>query len=157
MASSSKRALTHGGTCTSYLSSSGLSSVLKEIRDHGMPKRIDRKAIKRAREEVLPPEVFTTVSLLMTDKSEKDFPAVHPVRQLQHAASTIPAFANFLASKLELHANDRSRPFKLCLYSDEVTPGNPLVANERKLVCFYFSFVEFDGALGSALAPFGFI
>ena len=35
------------------------------------------------------------------------------------------------------------RPWSIILYSDEVTPGNPLnTANNRKLQCIYWSFAE---------------
>ena len=147
--SSSCRVLTRGGTGSSYVSVSGLANILKEVRDHGMPKKIGRSSIKRARDAEMPQDIFTTVELDMLDGSQRKFPAVDPSVQLQHLASTNEGFGEFLLSKLEMHPSDADHAWKIAIYSDEITPGDPLVANERKLVCFYFSFAEFDAALGS--------
>ena len=131
------------------MSVSGLANILKEVRDHGMPKQIGRSSIKRARDAEMPQDIFTTVELDMLNGSQRKFPAVDPSVQLQHLASTNEGFGEFLLSKLEMHPSDADHAWKIAIYSDEITPGNPLVANKRKLVCFYFSFAEFDAALGS--------
>ena len=141
--------ITVKGSQTDDVSVSGLANILKEVRDHGMPKKIGRSSIKRARDAEMPQDIFTTVELDMLDGSQRKFPAVDPSVQLQHLASTNEGFGEFLLSKLEMHPSDADHAWKIAIYSDEITPGNPLVANERKLVCFYFSFAEFDAALGS--------
>ena len=101
--SSSCRVLTRGGTGSSYVSVSGLANILKEVRDHGMPKKIGRSSIKRARDAEMPQDIFTTVELDMLDGSQRKFPAVDPSVQLQHLASTNEGFGEFLLSKLEMH------------------------------------------------------
>ena len=149
MASSSWRVLT-GADSKSYVSLSGLEGVLKSIRDNGMPKTTDRRGIKRAMDKEVPPEMFTTVTLHMVDGTEAQFPAIHPVRQLQHLAKTRSRFADFLKQKFLVHPNDGNHKWRLSLYSDEIVPGNPLkpIAKSRKALAFYFSFAEFDGAAG---------
>ena len=149
MASSSWRVLT-GADSKSYVSLSGLEGVLKSIRDNGMPKTTDRRGIKRVMDKEMPPDLFTTVTLQMLDGTEAQFPAIHPVRQLQHLAKTRNRFADFLNQQFLAHPNDGNQKWRLSIYSDEIVPGNPLkpIANSRKALAFYFSFAEFDGAAG---------
>ena len=149
MASSSWRVLT-GADSKSYVSLSGLEGVLKSIRDNGMPKTTDRRGIKRVMDKEMPPDLFTTVTLHMLDGTEAQFPAIHPVRQLQHLAKTRNRFADFLNQQFLAHPNDGNQKWRLSIYSDEIVPGNPLkpIANSRKALAFYFSFAEFDGAAG---------
>ena len=45
--------------------------------------------------------------------------------------------------RLAVHPCSLERPWSIIMYSDEVTPGNPLsAANRRKLQCIYWSFAE---------------
>ena len=132
----------------SYVSQSGLAAVLQSIREHGLPETTARAGIKRARERVLPPELFTTVSLQLEVKT-MSVQMIHPVRLLQYMVQEIQPFADFFAKKLVEHPNSQETQWNLCLYSDEIIPGNALKPrNDRKLVSFYWSFAEFDNAVG---------
>ena len=63
--------------------------------------------------------------------------------------SEVDAFADFFAKKLTEHPNAQASPWRICLYSDEIIPGNALKPrNDRKLVAFYWTFSEMDAAVG---------
>ena len=132
----------------SYVSQSGLAAVLQSIREHGLPETTSRAGIKRARERVLPPELFSAVSL-ETESKMISVQMIHPVRLLQYMVQEIQPFADFMARKLVEHPCSEQTPWNIAVYSDEIIPGNALKPrNDRKLVAFYWSFGEFDAAVG---------
>ena len=50
---------------------------------------------------------------------------------------------------MRAHQNSEDSPWSISLYSDEIVPGNALKPrNDRKLVACYWSFGQFDGAVG---------
>ena len=148
MSGSSKDVLTSSHH-RSYVSQSGLAAILKSIKENGLPKGTSRSSIKRARDEALPAELFTTVQLEMDDGTLKQFPCVQPILLIKHLIEVVPSFADFFFGKLLQHQNDQGHKWKLCIYSDEILPGNIIKPrNERKLVTLYYSFCEFDSALG---------
>lgn len=143
--SSSDRVLTHSHH-RSYVSQSGLANVLKEIREHGLPKATSRRAIKRSRELALPADLMVYYQLEMEDGSVTTWPAINPAVLLQHMCSQTP-FAELLGSVIDLR--EPGAKFTITIYSDEVLPGNPLKPdNGRKLVAFYWSLQEFGDRLG---------
>lgn len=143
--SSSDRVLTHSHH-RSHVSQSGLANVLKEIKEHGLPKATSRRAIKRSRELALPADLLVYYQLEMEDGSVTTWPAVNPAVLLQHMCSQTP-FAEFLGSIIDLQKPGAK--FTITIYSDEVLPGNPLKPdNGRKLVAFYWSLQEFGDRLG---------
>ena len=146
MSKSSKHVLTSAHH-RSYVSQSGLAAILKSIKENGLPNSISRSGIKRARDAALPDELWTTVEFEMDNGSFKQFPCVQPVLLLRHMIEVIPSFAEFFFSKLQQHPNDANRKWKVCIYSDEILPGNIIKPrNDRKLVAMYYSLCEFDGA-----------
>ncbi|CAK0800077.1 unnamed protein product [Prorocentrum cordatum] len=70
-----------------------------------------------------------------------------PLALISHAYQISNQFASFLS---RLHAENPSsveRPWRVCLYSDEVTPANPLAVDQKKKVqVMYFSLLEFGAA-----------
>jgi hypothetical protein len=61
-----------------------------------------------------------------------------------HVAARKPGFARFLLERLRAKSPGRDSPWRLIVYSDEVSPGNQLSHdNRRKLQCIYWSFFEF--------------
>ena len=133
----------------SYVSQSGLAAVLKSIRENGMPSTTSRSGIKRARDAVLPASLWLVEEVEMEDGSKKEIPLCHPIQLLQHMVAEVDAFAAFFAQKLRAHPNSEESPWSISLYSDEIVPGNALKPrNDRKLVAFYWSFGQFDAAVG---------
>ena len=59
-----------------------------------------------------------------------------------------PGFRNAFASALARHPNSREHPWRLILYMDEITPGNPLhLESHKKVTAIYSSFLELADAL----------
>ena len=131
-----------------YVSQSGLASVLRSIKEHGLPEASSRSGIKRARDRAMP-AVWTSISLERNDGSSFEVPIIHPILYLQHLLE-IDAFALFVLDKLKEHPCAQDNPWTLALYCDEIVPGNPLKpqGNARKVIAFYWSFCEFDDGLG---------
>lgn len=147
--SRSRNVLVHGGG-TSYVSQSGLAAVLKQVREHGVPDAISRSSVKRARDRSLPQELWTQVQLVKTDGSVVGFPAIHPWKLLQHTLQECAAFADHFVEKLRQNPNVHGAPWGIAVYSDEVLPGNQLKArNDRKLIAFYWGFVQHGRGLSS--------
>lgn len=147
MSSSSVLSSSHGG---SHVSQSGLSKILKEVRDKGLPKALSRSSVKRARDNALPQDLFTDVSLVDDDGIEHKYPAVKPWRLFEWMIQDIPAFKAYIQGVLQTHPMGPAEPWGICVYSDEVLPGNALKArNERKTIAFYWSFKQFGRGLSS--------
>lgn len=138
------------------MSQSGLSAVLKDLRDSGIPDASSRQSIKRAREEQV--RVHTAYGPLMRairvqlqePLEERDIEYIHPSAMLSHAAQSCVGFASFLNERLRAHPCDLVHSWDLVFYSDEVSPGNQLKpSNDRKLQTIYWSFRQF-GSCGLA-------
>ena len=143
-----------------YVSETGLASVLKEISDSGLPvpEHASRRTVKRARVLALTDlaglygPLIKSLSIPAIDKDEViDFHYLDPVAVLARAAEHCQPFQNWLRLCLEQRPPSDSNPWRLILYSDEVSPGNQLRHfNARKIQCVYWSFAEFERqALGN--------
>ena len=133
----------------SYVSQSGLAAVLKSIKENGLPSTASRSGIKRARDAVLPASFWLAEEVEMEDGLKKQIQLCHPIQLLQYMVAEVDAFASFFAEKLRAHQNSEDSPWSISLYSDEIVPGNALKPrNDRKLVACYWSFGQFDGAVG---------
>lgn len=133
----------------SFVSQSGLIEVLKSVKEHGMPKAVSRRTLKRTRQAELMDDtpvgkLFTTLSLEMEDGSFKSFPALNPFPLLWLCLHRCSQFAEFFHGILESVGPTHERPMKVALYCDEVLPGNALkVTNHRKLLAWYWSWLEY--------------
>lgn len=132
----------------SYVSQSGVIAVLKSIREHGMPKHVSRSTLKRTRERELDSDtaygpLFDYIEIEAKQGGKKKVPVVAPLPLLANLVEAAP-FALFLDSLMSEKAPMVSNKWRICLYCDEVLPGNALKpTNERKLVAFYWSFMEY--------------
>ena len=130
-----------------YVSQSALVSILR--------KSFSRKSVKRARDAALPDTtplgpLWGHVTVETTAGGQRQFPVALPMPMLWLHASECAGFARFLAHKLGEHPNSARSRWNVALYADEVLPGNALKAtNLRKFISFYWSWCEFDSALGS--------
>ena len=139
-----------------YVSLSGLESILKDLkRDHDLDiQGTSRRTLKRARDvevdiETPHGQVLTEMTIQLLTKSsktelqEKALPVLNLGAFLWHACQSLPQFAAFFQRRLGQHASTAESPWQICLYADEITPGNPLKAsNTRKVWAFYLSFAE---------------
>ena len=138
----------------SFLSQSALQGVLREIHDKGVPAVSSRRSIKRARSDAVRVDtsygsLFQKITVPLEDESTTDLEIISPAPFLAHAVKQCPAFAKYLIAKHAENPSSAEHPWRIVLYTDEVTPGNQLkVDNRRKVWVLYWSFAE----LGSGLS-----
>ena len=125
-------------------------AVLKAVREHGLPKNINRQALKRARVGALPTNtpvgaLWSEVELVLKGGKVLRIPAVNPIALLWATIQRCPAYAAFLHDKLEAAEHGHSKPARIYIYYDEILPGNALAHNNvRKLAAFYWALGECD-------------
>jgi hypothetical protein len=139
-----------------YVSQSALSAVLREAKASGIPDLSDRKHINEARGAAL--DMMTPYGKLQQSLDAAPVPphtrqqlqVVHPLALLYVLLKTCVQFSDFVERLHDANPSSAAKPWNLCLYSDEVTPGNQLLSdNKRKIQAVYFSFLEFGIALAS--------
>lgn len=86
----------------------------------------------------------------MTSGPDLDIPYCDPVSWMEHVLGISPALRQLYASRLaEFPSGHR---WRICLYGDEVTPGNPMKPrNKRKCWVIYWAFMEVGRQLCSEL------
>ena len=137
---------------STYVSQRGLVQILKELNNFGLTDfTASRRSIKRARDDAI--NIDTTIGSLFTTKKinlcnpakERDITIVNPCAMLSHLVSTNESFSEFLFYKLTEHPCGVDKPWRIVLYSDEVTFGNQLKPNnQRKVQAIYWSFAKLD-------------
>lgn len=139
----------------SFLSQSALQGVLQEIRQKGLPAASSRRSIKRARENAVRAstsygELFQKISIPTEGGPNVELEIVSPAPFLDHVMRNCTAFANYFIAKHNKRPSSVERPWRIVLYTDEVSPGNQLkVDNRRKVWVIYWSFAEFESGLSN--------
>ena len=134
------------------VSASALSSICKDIADHGIPDVFSRQNLQHARELIASTSTpFGSLLQNMTVRADGDIDMqveiAHPFAVIWHAFSTCDAFRALMVAKHMARPSSLDQPWSLILYSDEVTPGNALAADpSRKSQCIYYSFAELGHA-----------
>lgn len=141
-----------------YISISALSSVIDEIRQHGLPDSSSRSSIKRARNEFRMVDtrygsLFRTIPITLDNKTKPwSLMYIHPAAMLVHLTECCKNFSDVFLTQLRTQPSDSpARPWHLLVYTDEVTPGDQLRReNRKKIWVIYWSFKEFGPALLSS-------
>ena len=136
-----------------HCSASALASVLADIQENGLPDGdISRVAMKDARNlqnnaHTRYGPILQSITLIDKDNAEAVLYIAHPMALLVTIVSDCEKFASFFHRKLRAHPCSHDNPWNLVLYTDEVTPGNPLATmNKRKFQAIYWTFLEFGNA-----------
>ena len=141
-----------------YVSQRGLEHVLKELQEGGLLTKdvaSSRKSIKRARNDDLAAKATHYGSLIQETHIQYEdgsgrtvnLPYIAPAALLAHIAQQ-PTFGHFLCLKLLECPSTYEAPWGLCVYADEITPGNALnPVNWRRQQAIYWSLKNF-GAHG---------
>ena len=130
-----------------YVSQTGLAAVLKEVSESCSTVAPSRSGIKRAREEqvtIQTPYGDLIDSMQIKDKKgkEKNFPTLNLKAWLWYVVKRL--LVSFFSRKFVEHRPTADKPWRVCLYCDEVSPGNQLKQqNTRKIQAYYLSFQEF--------------
>lgn len=133
-----------------FCSAAALAAVLDSVTKDGVPDLgHDRKNIREARNEMtLKTEtpygcVLQHTAMIMPDDVAKQVPVAHPFAMLYEAVSKCSPFSTFFLDRLRAQMPTRTSPWNVVLYTDEVTPGNPLATlNARKFQAVYWTFLE---------------
>ena len=132
----------------SFVTQSGLVAVLQHVRKHGLPSALSRRTVKRDRSLALPREtplgpLWGEIEVEMLKGPNKKYPMINPMALLWFLCTECVGFRDAFRQQVAKHQPSLHTPHSVCIYQDEVLPGNPLrVTNERKLQCWYWSIAE---------------
>ena len=134
-----------------HLSETAFASFVGSATDHGLSEiassRTQMSAMKHLHHDDTPfgPVLIT---LQLTGKPplvQYNLVAVNPMAYLY---TSVKAGGGFSGMIMSVHAQTPSspdKPWRLVLYSDEVTPGNQLKSkNTRKMWAIYFRFLSYN-------------
>ena len=137
----------------SFVSQSALAEVLTAIKLSGeLPASSSKSTVKRRREEAAQAEtsygaLHQSLEIELEDGSKVQLGYCHPAAFLNYASQTCSGFRKLLNhGRATNPQNSMIAPWRICLYFDEVGPGNQLKThNRRKLWVVYYSVLEFGG------------
>ena len=96
------------------------------------------------------PMIVSRTLIAKPPHANKELKVVNPAAYLYTAHNSQGAFFDFWKSRLQATPCSVEKPWRLCLYSDEVVPGNQLgIFHSRKVWVIYFSFLELHPHLGN--------
>ena len=131
-------------------SASALAAILEEVKRHGVPEGpVDRRAFRDARNDECSAHtpyglVVQTVDVVCTDDELQEVPIAHPMALLWKASKDCSSFQSFIFYRLQQKPSSYDSPWSIIIYTDEVTPGDPLAPhNLRKFHIVYWGFLEF--------------
>jgi len=135
-----------------HASESALSAIIKDIRVHGIPELHLRKDFYNAKlNQIGAPTPYGPLNMEINVQGRKGPMTLHnlnPLAMLYKAYHQGGGFTNMMDHRHSCQPSSPGRPWKLILYADEITPGNPLATeNKRKCWAVYASFVELGGIL----------
>ena len=130
-----------------HCSASALGAILQAVQDTGLPEGgVGRDALRAARdyqcnEETSYGSLIEHIWVKTTTGEWHAIPICNPFAFLCVAVRDCCQFSSFLLARLQDHPSTPDNPWTLLIYSDEVTPGNPLATmNNRKFHAVYWSF-----------------
>ena len=132
-------------------SASALEAILKDVRKNGVPDLWDRDDMREARDELIAHTqtpfgpILDSITCFDTEGNAVKIPIGNPFAWLYTCAkdATEDGFGSFFKQRLLESPPSPEKPWRIILYSDEVTPGNVLaVLNLRKFQAIYWSFME---------------
>ena len=133
----------------SFVSQRALAEILSLLPNDDGEGR-SRQTVKRKRVEKLSektpygPLWRELTGFVMAEGEPLKVTYVDPIALLWKSCSQGGGFQQFLSDVAARHACGPATPWDLCLYVDEVSPGNQLKPlNERKLQVVYFSVKQF--------------
>ena len=134
-----------------YISHTALTAVLRIAKDDPLPEVNNRVDVRHARRTVArqsTPYGTLVITIPMEGKhgKPKHVPLQNPHGMLWLAAQT-KRYGTVLRERLAAVPSTLANPWRIILYSDEVTPGNVAKScNARIEQAVYFTFVELGAA-----------
>jgi hypothetical protein len=132
-----------------YISTNALAELLKVAKTTKLPEAHTAANVRKAKLEYVSQHTpYGTIHQDMAITDTVTTEVQHPFAVLYHCAKHSPSFSSLLQRTLAKYPSDLAHPWRLILYSDEVSPGNQLAyVHARKTWAVYWSFLEFGAAL----------
>ena len=131
------------------MSAAALEAILKSCREEGVPEgNLDRNELRAARDlqnnEATPyGPISSSMEVVDKDGNTLSIPIANPFALLWMSVTVAAPWAAFLEDRLRSTPPTSEDPWSLILYTDGVTPGDPLTPmNKRKFQTCYWSFLE---------------
>ena len=136
---------------TPFISQSALGALLHIAKKERLPDLSTRKAVRETRDKhVKLSTPYGTVHQHIDLGGGVRAEVQHPMAMLYAVSIRSQAFGDLLLRALSRFPCSPVSPWKLILYTDEVSPGNQLAyAHERKTWAWYWSFLDFEQSLSS--------
>lgn len=128
-----------------YVSQRALHEILRNVAETGVPDTISQSSYSRNRKKICYQKtpfgpVICTKELKMSDGPPQEFEYQHPYAMLYALCESSEEFRSFF-KKICIANGFR---LGIALYTDEITPGNPMRADNRmKVQAIYWSILQF--------------
>ena len=132
-----------------HVTGSALDAICRDIATHGMPELHSRQHQSEARNLVVrTPTPHGAIHQTITLEGVADaLDVAHPLAMLWHVFAHCSAWRALMIKKHSEQPSSVERPWRLVLYTDEVTPGAVLATQPtRKSQACYYSFLELGHA-----------
>ena len=133
---------------SSHVTVRGKDSIMRGIKESGMPSAISARSISRAKREEANRESPPYGTLMQTrmfayDDGEKAFPVEHPLAMFAKALASSARFARNVLEALERGPPTEAAPWHATWYCNEIKAGQVLRVDNRRVVqCAYWSMYE---------------
>ena len=122
-----------------------MAAIFSAVALMGISEYTHRKYLRSARDDVMHEPtrfgpILQEMKLVTTSGGVKHVPVAHPFASLWTALTESASFATLFRSRLQINPSTPENLWNIILYSDEVTPGDPLAHdNKRKFQAIYRS------------------
>jgi hypothetical protein len=137
---------------SSFVSKSGIETLLKTVSDEGLPDAFSRASQYRARKAVcntMTPygTLVKRVEVKLADGTLQTVGVQSPLAMLYYQTLNSDHYSYMVRSALARHESSPSKPWNIILYQDGVDPSDGLAKNHSRKSCvFYWSFLEYGMA-----------
>ena len=131
----------------SHVTAKGLASVLREVRDTGLPEATSASTIRRERQARVRHvtdygPIVTECPAVLEDGSPVNVPIQAPIAMLSWALENNAEFASLMRATLEQVGRQPDNPLRIVIYNDGVTPNDALKTISKKTEIFYWSILD---------------
>ena len=129
-----------------HMSASALAAVLDAVNEDDMPEVWDRDSMREARNMQCKTSgpygpILQYVNVVSKTGGDVQIPIANPFAMLHACMTYSRGLQTFVARLILQTPSSPEEPWRLLIYSDEVTPCNVLSTNNRrKFQAVYFSF-----------------
>lgn len=135
---------------SSYISNNALTSVLRDIRDNGLPSAISQSAqlrahVRHCKTDTPYGSVYNEIELPLS-KGPMKVGVQMPAAMLYALVRSSLPLRLLIKEKLARHPCSLMSKWRLAVYVDGISPENPLSKrrDKRMVEAWYWSFLEFD-------------